>query len=81
MLVADKTNKVLMLCEESREFLVIAVALSPLWAAAKSLQPYIELDAAHTKSRFYIMLLLAIRINANGQILPLACTLVLIKNT
>jgi hypothetical protein len=72
MLAADDTNRVLMLCEESGEFLAIAVALGPLRAAAESLQPYTGLDAAHTKLRFQMMLLLATRIDANGQILPLA---------
>jgi hypothetical protein len=45
-----------MLCEENGEFLAIAVALGPLRAAAQTLRPYTRLDAAHTKSRFWMIL-------------------------
>ena len=38
------------------------------------------LDATHTKSKYRMMLLIAITINANDNLLPLAWALVLTKN-
>jgi hypothetical protein len=69
---ANDNNQVNLLCEETKEFLAIAIALGPLRAIATNIQPYIGLNAMHIKLKFQMMLLLATRINANSQILPLA---------
>ena len=52
-----------------------------LRVAGPCLRPFTAVDRTHTKSRYRMILLIACRIDANDQVVPLAWALVPIKDT
>jgi hypothetical protein len=74
---AESFAKFLALAER---FQAAFFALASLRIAHLSMQSFISIDGTHTISKFWMTLLIASSINANGKTLPLAWALVPIKN-
>lgn len=63
------------------EFQAAFFSSGGLCAAGPYIRPFITVDRTHTKSRYRIMLLIACKIDANDQVIPLAWALVPIEET
>jgi hypothetical protein len=78
---ADRNNYVLIKKhKETGNFQAAFFALASLRIAHLSMQSFTSIDGTHTVSKFWMTLLIASSINANGKTLPLAWALVPIKN-
>jgi hypothetical protein len=69
-------NQAILVTDEQNHFKAAAFAPGAMTKACRWLRKFIALDAYHTRSKFYIMLMIAVRINANDNILPLSWALV-----
>src|SRR3979490_637642 len=65
---------------DSGRFEAIFVMLGPIRSTLNTLRPFYALDGTHTRSRYNITLLIAVGIDAEDRILPLAWALVPIEN-
>jgi hypothetical protein len=65
---------------ESGRFEAIFVMLGPIRATLSTLWPFYALDGTHTRSRYGLTLLIAVGIDAEDRILPLAWALVPVEN-
>jgi len=66
--------------EETGRFEAAAFALSATINACSNIQRFVVLDACHTKSKYLIMLMIAVGIDANDNAIPLAWALVLTES-
>jgi hypothetical protein len=62
--------------EETGWFEAAAFALSATINACWNIRRFVVLDACHTKSKYLIMLMIAVGIDANNNAIPLAWALV-----
>ena len=65
---------------ESGRFEAIFVMLGSIRATLGTLRPFYALDGTHTRSRYNLTLLIAVGIDTEDHILPLAWALVPIEN-
>jgi hypothetical protein len=65
---------------DSGRFEAIFVMLGPIRSTLNTLRPFYALDGTHTRSRYNLTLLIAVGIDAEDRILPLAWALVPIEN-
>jgi hypothetical protein len=62
--------------EETGRFKATAFALSATINACRNIQRFVALDACYTKSKYLMMLMIAVGIDANDNAIPLAWALV-----
>jgi hypothetical protein len=65
---------------ENGSFEAIFIIFRPINLGIQTLQPFYAFDGTYTWSRYNLILLIAVRVNAEDHILPLAFALVPIEN-
>jgi hypothetical protein len=58
--------------KETGRFEAAAFAPSAAINACRNIRKFVALDACHTKSKYLIMLMIVVRIDANNNAIPLA---------
>ena len=66
--------------EDTSRFEAAAFAPSATINACRSIQKFVALDACHTKSKYPMMLMIAVGIDANDNAIPLSWALVPTEN-
>jgi hypothetical protein len=66
--------------KDTSQFEAAAFALSTTINACQNIWKFVVLDACHLKSKYLIMLMIAVRLDANNNAIPLAWALVLTKS-
>jgi len=66
--------------KETRRFQAIAFALSATIHAHRFLRNFVAFNACYTKSKYLMTLMIAVRIDANDNAIPLAWALVLTES-
>ena len=77
---SDPLNQALLVTDEQDHFQAAAFALAAIKKACRWLRKFVALDACHTRSKFYMMFMIAVGIDANDNILPLSWALVPTEN-
>ena len=72
---SDPLNQALFVIDKQDHFQAAAFAPAAMKKACRWLRKFVALDACYTKSKFYIMLIIAVRIDTNDNILPLSWAL------
>jgi hypothetical protein len=72
--MADTDNRALgrLLYNNKGRFQAAAFAPSATINACQHIQMFVALDACHTKSKYLMMLMIVVRIDANNNTIPLA---------
>ena len=61
-------------------FEALFVIIGEIRTSLPTLRPFYTLDGTHTRSRYNLTLLIAVGIDAEGRILPLAWDLIPVEN-
>ena len=77
---SDPINQALLVTDEQDHFQAAAFAPAAMKKACRWLRKFVALDACHTRSKFHMMLIIVVGINANDNILPLSWALVPTEN-
>lgn len=77
---SDSLNQAVLIADEQDHFQAAAFAPAAMKRACRWLRKFVALDACHTRSKFHMMLMIAVGIDANDNILPLSWALVPTEN-
>ena len=80
LVASDPENQSAIAVDEEDRFEAAAFALAALKQAFQWIRKFVALDACHTRSKFRIMLMIAVGIDANDNVLPLSWALVPTEN-
>jgi hypothetical protein len=69
---SDPLNEAPLVTDKDNHFQAAAFAPAATKKACRWLRKFVALDACHTRSKFHMMLIIAVRIDANDNILPLS---------
>jgi hypothetical protein len=72
LVALDPKNQSALAIDEEDRFEAAAFAPAAMKQAFQWLRPFIALDACHTRSKFRMMLMIAVGIDANDNVLPLS---------